>query len=50
MNKNESLFIFDYYFNDFTSSESTIRIEEDINFSDEVQKEDIFFVKKYREA
>ena len=46
MNKSNTLIIFDYYFNDFTSSESLRRIEEDIIFNDEVQKEDIFIYEK----
>ena len=50
LNKNKTLVIFDYYFNDFTSSESIKRIEEDITFSNEVQKEDIFICEKVQKG
>ena len=50
LSKNKSLVIFDYYFNDFTSSESIKRIEEDITFSNEVQKEDIFICEKVQKG
>ena len=50
LSKNKSLIIFDYHFNDFTFSESIKRIEEDITFSDEVQKEDIFICEKVQKG
>ncbi len=46
VSKNKSRVIFDYYFSDFTSSDSIKRIKEGIIFSDEVQKEDIFICEK----
>jgi len=46
VSKNKSLVIFDYYIDDTTSSESIKRIEVDITFSDEVQKEDIYICEK----
>lgn len=50
LSKNKSLVIFDYYFNNFTSSEAIKRNEKDISFSDEVQKEDIFICEKVQKG
>jgi phenylpropionate dioxygenase-like ring-hydroxylating dioxygenase large terminal subunit len=50
INKNQSLVIFDYYFDDVTSSDSLKRIEKDIRFSDEVQQEDIMICEKVQKG
>jgi len=50
ISKNQSLVIFDYYFDDITSSDSVKRIEKDIKFSDEVQQEDIMICEKIQKG
>ncbi|MCZ6703668.1 MAG: aromatic ring-hydroxylating dioxygenase subunit alpha, partial [Ignavibacteria bacterium] len=50
ISKNQSLVIFDYYFDDITSSDSVKRIEKDIKFSDEVQQEDIMICEKVQKG
>lgn len=50
LSKNQSLVIFDYYFDNVTSPDSVKRIEKDISFSDEVQKEDIMICEKVQKG
>lgn len=50
LSKNQSLVIFDFYFDDVTSPDSVKRIEKDIRFSDEVQQEDIMICEKVQKG
>ena len=48
--KNQSLVIFDFYFDDITSPDFVNRMEKDIRFSDEVQQEDIMICEKVQKG